>query len=199
MNKKDVRNRARFIMSVLFCWVYFPHLLIYGINPRIRSVVNSDLERMKSWIGFYLPMCAVLLYYLHNDRYYRSLFYYRIGPIFGAAIGWWRPGDHSLIIPYSTKLGPGVKMAHAYSTVLNAESIGENFTFMQCTTLGLKGPGERPTIGDNVVVGCNSVIIGKIRIGNNVIIGAGSVVVHDVPDNSIAVGNPAKVVKNLEK
>ena len=40
-------------------------------------------------------------------------------------------------------------------------------------------------------------MLGKISIGNNVKIGAGSVVVKDIPDNCVAVGNPAKIVKQL--
>ncbi|TCK04455.1 acyltransferase [Phorcysia thermohydrogeniphila] len=50
-------------------------------------------------------------------------------------------------------------------------------------------------IGDYCFIGVNSVILPGVRIGNHVIIGAGSVVTKDIPDNSIAVGNPAKVIK----
>ena len=112
-------------------------------------------------------------------------------------IGWWRPGDKSLIIPYSTKIGEGLLMAHAYATVLNAESLGDNFSFIHCTTICKKGD-KRPVIGNNVSLGANVVIIGDVKIGNNVVIGAGSVVVKDIPDNSIAVGNPARVIKTVE-
>lgn len=51
-------------------------------------------------------------------------------------------------------------------------------------------------IGNNVFVGTNSVILPGVRIGNNVVIGAGSIVSKDIPSNSIAVGNPCKVIKN---
>jgi maltose O-acetyltransferase len=51
-------------------------------------------------------------------------------------------------------------------------------------------------IGDNVFIGANSVILPNVRIGNNVIIGAGCIVTKDIPDNSLAVGNPAKVIGN---
>lgn len=78
--------------------------------------------------------------------------------------------------------------------MLNAESIGENFTCIHCTTLGKKGD-KRPVIGDNVSLGCNVIIIGGVHIGNNVTIGAGAVVVKDVPDNAIVVGNPARILK----
>ena len=85
-------------------------------------------------------------------------------------------------------------IAHPYSTIINAESIGSNFSCIHCTTIGAyKG---RPVIGDNVSLGANVVIIGNIHIGNNVTIGAGSVVVKDLPDNCVAVGNPARIIKN---
>ena len=51
-------------------------------------------------------------------------------------------------------------------------------------------------IGNNVFVGANSVILPSVNIGNNIVIGAGSVVTKDIPSNSIAVGNPCKVIKN---
>ena len=51
-------------------------------------------------------------------------------------------------------------------------------------------------IGNNVFIGARSIILPNIRIGNNCIIGAGSVVSKDIPPNSIAVGNPAKVIGN---
>jgi len=49
-------------------------------------------------------------------------------------------------------------------------------------------------IGDNVFIGAGSIILPGVSIGNNVIIGAGSIVTKDVPDDSIAVGNPAKTI-----
>ncbi len=54
------------------------------------------------------------------------------------------------------------------------------------------------TIGNNVFVGASSIILPGVHIGNRVIIGAGSIVKHDIPDNSVAVGNPAKVVCSVD-
>ena len=51
-----------------------------------------------------------------------------------------------------------------------------------------------PTIGDNVTIGANVVIIGEITVGNNVTIGAGSVIIKDVPDYAIVVGNPQRII-----
>ena len=53
------------------------------------------------------------------------------------------------------------------------------------------------TIGNSVWIGGNVTILPGVTIGNNCTIGAGSVVTHDIPDNSIAVGNPAKVIKTI--
>lgn len=86
-----------------------------------------------------------------------------------------------------------MKYAHPYSTILNAESIGDNFSCIHCTTIGKKN-GRRPRIGNNVTCGCHVAIIGDITIGNNVTIGAGSVVVKDVPDNCVVAGVPAKII-----
>ena len=53
------------------------------------------------------------------------------------------------------------------------------------------------TIGNNVWIGGSVTILPGVSIGDNVSIGAGSVVVNDIPSNTIAVGNPCKVIKQL--
>ena len=56
---------------------------------------------------------------------------------------------------------------------------------------------SRPiAIGSNVWIGANAVILPGITIGDNVIIGAGSIVTKSIPANSIAVGNPCRVIKS---
>lgn len=52
-------------------------------------------------------------------------------------------------------------------------------------------------IGNNVFVGMNTLFVKPVKIGDNCIIGAGSVVVDDIPSNSLAVGNPCKVIEKL--
>lgn len=56
-----------------------------------------------------------------------------------------------------------------------------------------------PTIGDNVIIFAGAKIIGNVKIGNNTVIGANAVVTHNIPDNSVAVGIPAKVISNNSK
>ena len=54
-------------------------------------------------------------------------------------------------------------------------------------------------IGDDVYIGNNALLLPGVKIGNNVIIGAGAVVAKDIPDNSVAVGVPAKIIKTADE
>ena len=55
------------------------------------------------------------------------------------------------------------------------------------------------TVGDNVWIGAGVTVLPGVSIGNNCVIGAGSVVTRDIPPYSIAVGNPCRVIKTLDK
>lgn len=57
--------------------------------------------------------------------------------------------------------------------------------------------GKEITVGDNVWIGGNTVVCPGVNIGNNVVIGAGSVVTKDIPDWSIAAGNPCRVLRKI--
>ncbi len=103
-------------------------------------------------------------------------------------------------IPWKTSIGEGLIIYHGHALVINdASKIGKNCTLRHCTTIGNKQLSDLsfsdcPIIGDNVDIGSNVCIIGPITIGDNVKIGAGSVVVKSIPSNSIAVGNPARII-----
>lgn len=193
MDKRKIRDVIKMAISLLFFWLYLPHVILYSLE---LGGANSDIRRIKKQISLELGDVLAFLFLIHHNRYYRSLFYYRIGPVWSMLIGWWRPGDRYFQISYTTKIGKGMLIAHPYATVLNAEYIGDNFSCIHCTTLGETEKG-RPTIGNNVTLGANVTIIGPVRVGDNVIIGAGSVVVKDIPDNCIVAGNPARVIKTL--
>ena len=62
----------------------------------------------------------------------------------------------------------------------------------------LPDAGKRIQVGNNVFIGWNTLIIGPVKIGSNVIIGANSVVTHDIPDNTVYAGNPAKLICSLD-
>ena len=55
------------------------------------------------------------------------------------------------------------------------------------------------TLGDDVYIGNNVLLMPGVTVGNNVVIGAGAIVTKDIPDNSVAVGVPAKVIKTADE
>lgn len=55
------------------------------------------------------------------------------------------------------------------------------------------------TVGNDVYIGLNAIILPGVTIGNNVVIGTGAVVTKDIPDNSVAVGIPARVIKSADE
>jgi serine O-acetyltransferase len=95
-------------------------------------------------------------------------------------------------------LGDGLFIDHGAGVVIGETAeVGNNVTIYQGVTLGGTGKetGKRhPTVGDNVVIGAGSLLLGSIHVGNNVRVGAGSVVVQNVPSNTTVVGNPGRPV-----
>ena len=195
MDKKKIRNMMRLISAIFFGWLYIPHAILSWNNHMVRS----DINVLNTYIILKIPRPFQLFYHLHTNRYFRTLFYYRIGPIRSLLISWYRPGDRYFSISTTTRIGEAMCIIHPYSTIINAESIGDNFSCIHLTTVGNKFDSNenRPIIGNNVTLGANVTIIGKVHIGDNVTIGAGSVVVKDVPSNCVVAGNPAKVIRQV--
>lgn len=96
------------------------------------------------------------------------------------------------------EIGSDFFIDHGGGVVIGETSVvGSNVTIYAGVVLGgtkLKHKKRHPTIGDNVVIGTGAKILGPVKIGNNVRIGANSVVINDVPDNSVVVGVPGRVI-----
>lgn len=96
-------------------------------------------------------------------------------------------------------IGKNCVFDHAMGVVIGETAIiGDRVLIYQGVTLGgVKHTNEKrhPTIGDDVIVGAGSKVLGNIRLGNKVKIGANSVVLIDVPDGMSAAGVPAKILK----
>jgi len=101
----------------------------------------------------------------------------------------------------SAKIGTGFFIDHGMGVVIGETAeIGDFVTLFQGVTLGGTGKerGKRhPTLGNHVVVGAGAKILGGITIGDNVKIGANSVVLKNVPPNSTVIGVPGRVIKSL--
>ena len=104
-------------------------------------------------------------------------------------------------IPAETNISKGFRIVHFGSIVINPETkIGKNFNISQGCLIGNSSGKKQgtPVIGDNVCMNANSIIVGKVIIGNNVLIAPGSFINFDVPDNSIVIGNPGKIIQRNE-
>lgn len=96
-------------------------------------------------------------------------------------------------------IGAGLRLYHGCGLVIHeAAVVGKNCVLRHGTTLGMKnGPDDCPILGDNVDVGCNVVILGRVRIGDGAMIGAGSVVLKDVAPGDVVAGNPARSIREI--
>jgi serine O-acetyltransferase len=98
------------------------------------------------------------------------------------------------------RIGPGLRLPHPVGIVIGeGVVIGEGCTIYQHVTIGARRRGDwqrglYPFIGDNVVLFAGAVLAGAIRVGDRSTIGANAVVLDDVPPESTAVGNPARVL-----
>jgi serine O-acetyltransferase len=99
----------------------------------------------------------------------------------------------------AARIGRGLFIDHGSGVVIGETAeVGDDVTIYQGVTLGGTGfaRGKRhPTVGNEVMIGAGSALLGPIEIGDRSKIGANSVVIHDVPPNSTVVGNPGHPVR----
>lgn len=104
-------------------------------------------------------------------------------------------------IPSTTRIGPGLYIGHPYNITLNPKTvIGRNCNIHKGLTIGGENRGTRkgvPIIGNEVWIGINVTIVGKVIIGDDVLIAPNSYVNCNVPSHSIVFGNPC-VIKHRE-
>lgn len=110
----------------------------------------------------------------------------KVGKKFGRLNGVILDPSHCWLI----EIGDNVTMAPRVHILCHDASTKK---FLNYTKIG------RVTIGNNVFIGAESVVLPGVTIGNNVIIGANSTVTHDVPDNTVVVGSPARRLCSLEE
>lgn len=125
---------------------------------------------------------------------------YKKGHLFAArAISQTARNITGIEIHPGAQIGKGLFIDHGCAVVIGETTvIGDNCTIYQGATLGGTGKhvGKRhPTIGNNVMIGAGAKVLGPVTIGDNSKVAAGAVVLKDIPENSTAVGIPARVVR----
>ncbi len=101
-------------------------------------------------------------------------------------------------LPCEAVVGKTFRIDHFGGIIISGYAVfGDNCVVRNGVTVGLKNTNEpiAPHFGNNVDIGSGAKVLGAITIGDNVKIGANAVVLRDIPSNCIAVGVPAKVIK----
>lgn len=169
--------------------------MLSQIKQDLQAVFDRDpaatgkLEVILAYAGFH----ALLAYRVSHWLRVRAV---PILPRVLSQLARWLTGVE---IHPSAKIGTGFFIDHGMGVVIGETAeIGDYVTLFQGVTLGGTGKerGKRhPTLGNHVVVGAGAKILGGITIGDNVKIGANSVVLKNVPANSTVIGVPARVIK----
>lgn len=161
---------------------------IRSIRARDPAARNG-LEILLLYSGLH-----ALLWYRIGHFFYRHRRYF-LARFFSQCGRFWT----GIEIHPGAQIGKGLLIDHGSGVVIGETAvIGDDCTIYQGVTLGGTGKdrGKRhPTLGNNVMVGAGAKILGPFRVGENSRIAAGAVVLEEVPDNSTAVGVPARIVR----
>ncbi len=93
-----------------------------------------------------------------------------------------------------TPIGGGLYIAHPVGVVISPDYMGENCSVISAVTVGMRNELIFPTIGDRVFIGAGARVLGAITLGDDVQVGANSVVIKDVPAGGTVVGIPGKII-----
>ena len=155
-------------------------------DPAARNI----LEVIILYPGFHILIYHRIAHFLYNHKmFFLARLISQIGRFFtGIEI---HPG---------AKIGKRLFIDHGMGIVIGETAeVGNDCTIYHQVTLGGTGKDKNkrhPTVGNNVMIGAGSKILGPIYIGNNVKIGAGAIVLKNVEDNVTVVGTPInRVIK----
>lgn len=164
------------------------HETLQAVRER-DPAARSTAEILLLYSGVHAILAHRLAHQLHQHEHYFSARAI-------SQLSRWMTGVE--IHPAAT-IGKNFFIDHGSGVVIGETAeIGDHCTLYQGVTLGGTGKdvGKRhPTLGDHVMVGSGAKVLGPLTVGSNSKIAANAVVLHSVPENSTAVGIPAKVVR----
>lgn len=169
--------------------------MLEKIKEDIRMVKEKDPAARTSLevILAYSGLHAVIFHRIAHWFYERKLF------LFARLISQFSRFLTGIEIHPGAKIGKGLLIDHGSGVVIGETAeIGDNCLIYQGVTLGGTGKehGKRhPTLGNNVMVGSGARVLGPFKVGDNAKIAANAVVLEEVPENSTAVGVPARIVR----
>lgn len=154
-------------------------------NEAFRGKFSKDFLRGYEWKYIILYR----KYQANKDTVWRKYFGYKLHKI---------ENKTGFSFEYNTSIGDGLIIGHWGKIVINGQvKFGNQMFITHGVTIGRDIRGKRagvPTFGDRVCIRTNSTVVGKINIGNDVLIAPNTFVNFDVPNHSIVIGNPAKII-----
>ena len=180
-------------LPVYWCVLHSPH----------KALVEKDLQRWLAQDQKHFPSdLAALNHYLTHRPEFRNLLIHRLWNPSRTkrcrlhafiARRLWKPMDTLYL---NTRcIGGGLYIQHGFATIVAARSVGDNCWINQQVTIGYSGD-EAPVLKDNVCVYCGAKVLGGITMAQGSAAAAGAVVLHDVPENTLVGGVPAKIIKH---
>ena len=163
------------------------------LKEDVLTIFHKD-PAARSWpevLCCYPGLHAIWLYRVAHFLWNRKFYF------------WGRLLSHITRFMTGIEIHPGATIGHRFFidhgmgvVIGETTEIGDDVLIYKGVVLGgtsLEKKKRHPTIGNNVVIGSNAIVLGAITLGDNVRVGAASVVVHDVPANATAVGVPARI------
>ena len=154
-------------------------------NEAFRGKLSKEFIRGYEW----KYICLYRKYQANKNTFWGKIFKYKLHKL---------ENKTGISFEYNTSVGKGLIIGHWGKIVINGKTrFGNHFFITQGVTIGRDIRGKRegvPTFGDRVCVRANSTIVGRVKIGNDVLIAPNTFVNFDVPDHSIVIGNPAKII-----
>lgn len=184
--------------------------MVYGRTGSISDLLKADVARqavlfgdqhpkrgVRMWLSMLSPrFLPVLLYRLSHFFYSKNL--HRVAKVF-SLINFLLFG---IEIATACRIGPGLFFPHTHGTVIGAMSIGSNAVIYQGVTLGAKDldftydAAHRPVVGNDVILGAGSKVLGGVSLGNSVVVAANAVVLKSFSDDLVVGGVPAKILSS---
>lgn len=168
--------------------------MILSVKEDIYRYHGNDCRKLGIRLAYFFKPYTRYFWYFRHAQTAKSIFAKAFYKIMMRRLKY----QSGAQIPPETIIGRGFRMLHFGSIVIHPEAvIGNNMNMAQGTLIGesfIHGVSGVPTIGNNCCMFANSMIVGGVHVGNDVLVAPGAFVNFDVPDNSVVVGNPGKII-----
>lgn len=172
---------------------------------QLWPTLRADLYRYRgnaTWLDFIVGYFRVpgfrFTFYLRKVAFYRTRGWGFLPYVYNRILWSRYKFRYGFDISPLTKIGPGFYLGHFGGVVITPyATLGSNVNVGHGVTIGAESRGKRvgaPSIGDRVWIGAHAIVVGKVTIGDDALIAPGAFVNFDVPERSVVIGNPGKIV-----